>query len=74
MSVMHLSRVCDCGKGYRSRHDLKCGHCRGKSGELKLRRYFLELEAAERRLQLEHFRHYTHSVGGPYGTLIVETV
>ena len=23
-----MSRVCDCGQGYRSAYDGKCGHCR----------------------------------------------
>lgn len=30
MTVQVISKVCDCGKGYRSAHDLKCGHCRSK--------------------------------------------
>ena len=25
-----LSRVCDCGRGYRSAYDGKCGHCRNR--------------------------------------------
>lgn len=30
MKTIKLSKVCSCGKGYRSRIDGKCGHCRSK--------------------------------------------
>lgn len=74
MTVQVISKVCDCGKGYRSWHDLKCGHCRSKQEERKLVQYHLALEDAKRRLQLEYFRHYVHDVSAPYGDLRVELV
>lgn len=36
MTVQVISKVCDCCKGYRSAHDLKCGHCRSKQEKRKL--------------------------------------
>lgn len=30
MKTIKVSKVCSCGKGYRSRIDGKCGHCRSK--------------------------------------------
>lgn len=74
MTIQLLSKVCDCGKGCRSRHDLKCGNCRGKQDDSKLLQYLTALEDAKRRVQLEHFGHYVHEVGGPNGTLRVEVV
>ena len=74
MTVKVISKVCDCGKGYRSRHDLKCGHCRSKQEERKLVHYQQALEDAHRRLQLEYFRHYVHDVSAPYGDFRVELV
>jgi hypothetical protein len=36
------SKVCQCGRGYQSRYDRKCGHCRStkeqKTHEFKLRK------------------------------------
>lgn len=74
MAVQLISHVCDCGKGYRSWHDLKCGYCRSKQEEHKLVQYHQALEDAKRRLQLEYFRHYVHEVGGPNRTIRVEFV
>lgn len=73
MSIREISRVCGCGRGYRSRHDLLCGYCRGKQGRRKLDQYHQALEAAQRRLQLEYFRHYVHPVSS-HGCIKVETV
>lgn len=38
------SRVCSCGKGYRSKWDLKCGYCRTKVERAKLLRMFQTME------------------------------
>lgn len=54
-----VSHVCSCGKGYRSLHDLKCGHCRD---EQALAAYFNALEDAKRELQLKHFGVYVYPV------------
>ena len=74
MTIQIISKVCDCGKGYRSWHDLKCGHCRSKQEQRQMVEYHKALEDAKRRIQLEYFRCYTHQVSAPYGDLRVELV
>lgn len=67
-----FSKVCNCGKGYRSWGDLMCGNCRGKSGAVKLALYQRRLTELQASLQQEMYGFYVHEVGGPNGTLLVE--
>lgn len=43
MNTIKLSKVCSCGKGYRSRIDGKCGHCRSKKEAALFDKYHNEL-------------------------------
>lgn len=70
--IREISRVCDCGKGYRSWHDILCGNCRGKSGDAKLALYHKRLSEMQADLQREMYGFYVHDVGGPNGTLRVD--
>lgn len=70
--IKEINKVCDCGKGYRSRHDILCGNCRGKSGDAKLALYHKRLSEMQAALQREMYGFYVHATGGPNGALRVE--
>lgn len=67
-----LSRVCDCGKGYRSWVDLRCGHCRGKAGTDKHAEFYRRAEAAVQAIQMEMFGFATLPVA-PASSIVVKT-
>lgn len=72
MGFKRFSKVCDCGTGYRSEWDLKCGHCRGKTGEQRLSMFQRELMKQERALQMQFFGFYTPDAQPGDGTIRAE--
>lgn len=70
--IKNVSKVCSCGKGYRSHYDLRCGHCRGEAGEQRLRQFHEKLLQAEREIQMQFYGFYVPE-GQPWdGSLDVE--
>lgn len=72
MALKVISKVCDCGKGYRSVHDLKCGHCRSANETAKLNRYHRLQEAQYATTQREYYGHSVPVCQPGDGTYVIE--
>lgn len=71
MGFKTLSRVCSCGRGYRSWVDLKCGHCRTRQEVDKQSEFYRRAEAAVQKLQEDMFGFSTQPVA-PAKSIVVK--
>lgn len=71
MSSRVVSRVCACGKGYRSWVDLKCGHCRTEQETDAHSEFYRRAESAVQAIQSEMFGFATMPVA-PAGSIVIK--
>lgn len=72
MVTKNFSKVCSCGKGYRSRYDLRCGNCRTKHGVRRLDEFKRALIKAEREVQMQFYGMYVPDVQPADGSIDAE--